>query len=793
VNRKDRRAARSNRIGGGSSAQGIGPGAMSANLFASAIERFNAGRLDEAERLCRDVLMFNKGHFDALHMLGLIAVRVGNLTAAAELYGRALAVNGRSAECHFNIAQVFRAQDRNHDAVAHLGEATAIKRDYVAAHVSLADMLAAQNDLEGARTRYEQALAIDPRLVDARHGLANLLRLLGRLDEAAEQFRQVVAIKPDYAEAFSNLGVVLAAQGRWADAAEQYQRAISIKPELVDAYRNLARALLSDGRADEALAAIMRGIATGETDEAKAIFVQCAQSVANVPPGDAFRDLVARALTEGWGRSADLSPLAAFLFMTSESGHAAVERVLSAPDQPVVQGGAGLLVALSGDRLLRALLMSAPVRNPILELFLTAVRSALLQIAIQAEADAAPDEPALVFGCALARQCFINEYVFSEAETDIAQIAVLRDRIDFALVAGAPAQPIWLAAIGCFVPLHSLAQAPSLLQRPWSETLSALLVQQVQEPAIERDIAAALPSLTAIDDAISIRVRNQYEEMPYPRWVKTSSLGQPTAIDWHLRSQFPGAPIRQVQQAESLDVLVAGCGTGQHAIETAQRFAGARVLAIDLSRASLAYAARKSREARLRNIEYAQADILNLGSLNASFDVIESSGVLHHLHDPQQGWRVLVSLLRPGGVMHIGLYSAAARSDIRAARALIIDRGYQETAADIRRCRQELLSFEDGTPFKNVTRYGDFFTTGECRDLLFHVQERQFTIPEIKDFLAESGLTFLGFTGPVAQTYRARFPEDRAMVDLDRWHAFEIENPMAFVNMYQFWVQKDAS
>ena len=86
--------------------------------------------------------------------------------------------------------------------------------------------------------------------------------------------------------------------------------------------------------------------------------------------------------------------------------------------------------------------------------------------------------------------------------------------------------------------------------------------------------------------------------MPYPRWVKPSSVGQPTAIDWYLRSQFPGVSIRPVQHAESLDVLIAGCGTGQHAIETAQRFAGARVLAVDLSRASLAYAARKSREAR---------------------------------------------------------------------------------------------------------------------------------------------------------------------------------------------------
>jgi tetratricopeptide (TPR) repeat protein/SAM-dependent methyltransferase len=791
VNRKDRRASRSNRIKGGPSAQGMSPGAMSANLFASAIEHFNSGQLDEAERLCRDVLMFNKGHFDALHMLGLIAARVGNLAAAEQLYGRALAVNERSAECHFNIAQVFRAQGRNLDAITHLGEATALKRDHVAAQVALADMLAAQNELDSARARYEQALAIDPRLPDARHGLANLLRQLGHLDEAAEQFRQVVAMRPDYAEAFNNLGVVLAAQGRWSDAAEQYQRAISIKPDLVDVYRNLARALLLDRRADEALAVITRGLALRETDEAKATFVQCAQAAANVPPGEAFRDLVARALTEGWGRSADLAPLAAFLFMTSKLGHAAVERVLSTPEQLAPESAAGLLAVLSGDRLLRALLESAPVRNAILERFLTVLQSVLLQVATQTEPTAAPDEPTLGFACALARQCFINEYVFAEAATDLAQAAALRDRIDVALAGGTPANPIWLAAIACFVPLHSLVSAPALLQRPWPEALTALLVQQVQEPAIERDAAAAIQAITPIDDAVSIKVRNQYEEMPYPRWVKTSSLGNPAAIDWYLRSQFPGVPIRQIQQSENLDVLVAGCGTGQHAIETAQRFAGARVLAIDLSRASLAYAARKSGEARLRNIEYAQADILNLGSLNVSFDVIESSGVLHHLDDPKQGWRVLVSLLQPDGVMHIGLYSAAARSDIRAARALIIDRGYRETAADIRQCRQELLAFEDGTPFKNVTRYSDFFTTAECRDLLFHVQERQFTIPEIKDFLAENGLTFLGFTGPVAQAYHARFPDDQTMTDLDRWHAFETENPMAFVNMYQFWVQKN--
>ena len=85
---------------------------------------------------------------------------------------------------------------------------------------------------------------------------------------------------------------------------------------------------------------------------------------------------------------------------------------------------------LSDDRLLRALLESAPARNPDMERFLTAVRSLVMRLAAQTEATGALDEPTLDFACALARQCFINEYVFAATDTDLAHGAALRDRID---------------------------------------------------------------------------------------------------------------------------------------------------------------------------------------------------------------------------------------------------------------------------------------------------------------------------------------------------------------------------
>jgi hypothetical protein len=169
--------------------------------------------------------------------------------------------------------------------------------------------------------------------------------------------------------------------------------------------------------------------------------------------------------------------------------------------------------------------------------------------------------------------------------------------------------------------------------------------------------------------------------------------------------------------------------------------------------------------------------------------MIDTSGVLHHMADPLAAWDTLLTLLRPRGFMRVALYSQTGRREISAARAFIAERGYRSTTEDIRRCRQDLLD----SPLKGVATAGDFFSTSECRDLLFHVQEQQLTIPQIKSFTAEHGLTFIGFEfePPAQRHYRAVFSQAGwSSTDLDRWHDFETKNPGCFAAMYQFWVQK---
>jgi SAM-dependent methyltransferase len=98
---------------------------------------------------------------------------------------------------------------------------------------------------------------------------------------------------------------------------------------------------------------------------------------------------------------------------------------------------------------------------------------------------------------------------------------------------------------------------------------------------------------------------------------------------------------------------------------------GCDILATDLSSRSLAYAQQKADEFGLRNIRFAQADILQLASWPQRFDVILSSGVLHHMHDTLHAWRILRDRLDEGGVMHVALYSRLARTGVNVVREAI--------------------------------------------------------------------------------------------------------------------------
>lgn len=754
-----------------------------------------AGQSDQAIASYQRVIALRPEAMEAYCNVANVFAEQSQWEQAAEWYERAIALDPNSAQVQTNYGIELSEQGKQTEAAVRHQRALALNPDLSEAYVNLGKVLASEGKHAEAAAQYRQALARNPDYAHAHNNLGVVMMADGQVDAAIASYQRALALRPGLSEALNNLGIMLLAKGQINRAAECLQRAITQRPDFIDAHNNLARACMAERNVSLALRALMRALAVQETVETKTLFVACVKGLRILPEGQEYRDLVVRALAEPWGRPSDLAHFAAHLVLQNPAIGASVARALDVwPERLPIAAWlpSATRAAIARDEALLALLENSRVANAGLERFLTALRFALFGIAADwTEANVAdPDELRLF--CALARQCFDNDYVFDTTERETAQAKILCQRLIAALEANAEVNVLWPVAVATYFPLHSLPVTAALMRRSWPEAVASLLQQQVLEPERERLSTASIVRLTSIEDDVSLRVQEQYLQNPYPRWTKLPPAPDPTTVDEYLRRQLPLSAFRPLAKSHDVDVLIAGCGTGRHSIEAARHWKGVRLLAVDLSLKSLSYAKRQTDALGLNNIDYAQADILELGSLGRTFDVIEAAGVVHHLADPRAGWRVLSSLLRPGGMLFLGLYSDVARRDIVAARAFIAERGYRSTAEDIRRCRQELMDADDGTPLKNVTETTDFGSTSECRDLLFHAQEHRTTLPAIKAALAENQLTFLGFEIDiwVRRQYATRFPDDSGMTDLDHWHEFEMENPLTFVRMYQFWAQK---
>jgi tetratricopeptide (TPR) repeat protein len=604
MNRNQRRIAA--RLGQQGAVPAGAPTSLAAGVYGSALERHRAGAFAEAEVLCRQVLTIEPAHLDCLQLLGVMAVQRNDPASAVAWFGRALKVREAVPALHYNMAVACRALGRLDDAAAHYRRCVQLQPNHRAAYNNL------------GRVRHDQ----------------------GRLDDAATAYTKALSLGPD-PRVCCNLATVLHEQGKFADAIAAYQRAAALSPDNVAILNSLARACFDSGERAKALAILQRSLAIGETAESRDLFAICAT---DLPPGAdlaGIREPLRRALAEAWIRPAALARTAAAVL---------------AADGPI-----------AGDGLLHALLEASPVCDPALEQWLTGMRALLLKTAGLAQPDTAPDAEEIAFWCALARQCFLNDYVFDLPADEAARADALAEDLNAALARGGPVAALWPIAVAAYRPLGTLAEAPGLLDRAWPGPLAALCVQQVSEPQAEARLKAGIPGLTPIEDAVSLTVQRQYEDNPYPRWVKAAAPEPASDIDSWLARRFPSAPLRRLGKASGPDILIAGCGTGQQPIEVAGQFRESRILAVDLSLTSLAYAKRMTETLGVGGITYAQADILKLGSLGRDFDVIQASGVLHHLADPLEGWRVLLSLLRPGGLMYLGLYSERARQDVVAA------------------------------------------------------------------------------------------------------------------------------
>lgn len=728
---------------------------------------------------------------------GNVLLAGGQIDEAHSAYQLALACDPRYAAAHFNLGNLHSRAGEYEQALHNYQVAIGITPEFADAFVAMGNALDKLGRTSEAKQSYERALAINPGYAEVHLNLGLLALTEGQREQAVESLLRAIEMRPDYAAAHYTLGTLLTGLTNLDAVEASLRRAFSIAPESEATLYKLAIVLLLRRKAPEALQLITRNLERIPTWWIKRAFASCIAHIESFAATDATtRAALTVAITEAWLNPYQLCRPALSLIML-DPGIASCVRLVNqrwparVPKAALL--GGEVLTRLSADSLLHALLETMPVGGSIeFERFLTAARRALLETAMSEPPPSPSDIAALQFYAALTRQCFINEYVFDCDDGERAAAAACRTRLLALLDINAAVPPLLLLAVGAYFPLYALPEPGRLLATNQPGAVDAVLRQQVREPLEEQALRAGVACLTPITHGVSEKVRDQYEQNPYPRWVKLPIHDRTLHFNDELRQVLPLArftPLRDVGQPE---LLIAGCGTGSHSITTAQRFRGVRVLAIDLSLSSICYALRKTRELGITNIEYAHADIMQLGGITRTFDIIEAGGVLHHLADPFLGWRTLLARLRPGGFMRVGFYSQVARRHVVKAREFIAARGYASTADGIRRFRQDLARGEAGVELQSLTKVPDFYSTSECRDLLFHVQEHRLTLEQIESFLAECGLQFLGFELEltVLHQYHARFTGDPAATNLRNWARFEADHPDTFTGMYRFWIQR---
>ncbi len=259
-----------------------------------ALRHQQAGRLQEAEALYRQILATAPNHADALHMLGVLSGQTGKHEAAAGLIERAIQVNPNIPDYHNNLGQILRALGKveaavgayqqalvhnpNHAAACYnlglafhaqgkLAEAvTAYRQALVLAPKSaeiynnLGVALEEQGSLDDAVAAFEQARALKPNLAETHYNLGNAHKAQGKLPEAITAYRQALKLNADFAEAHYNVGSVLKEQGKLTEAIACYQQALTLKPDFVEAHSNVGSILKEQGKLTEAIACYQRAL-----------------------------------------------------------------------------------------------------------------------------------------------------------------------------------------------------------------------------------------------------------------------------------------------------------------------------------------------------------------------------------------------------------------------------------------------------------------------------------------------------------------------------------------------------
>ena len=391
----------------------------------------------------------------------------------------------------------------------------------------------------------------------------------------------------------------------------------------------------------------------------------------------------------------------------------------------------------------------------------------------------------------VALHCYTNDYILYETKKETTEIKKLETILKNSI---SSKQKVDFFNLCLFCSYRSLSKYSWKNEIIFPYEFLRTKERFITLPLIEKNYKKQIQVIDNITDLTSRNVKDQYEENPYPKWIH---FPLPDLMTKYSLSDFLKEikifPQRNNFSKEAkINILVAGCGTGHEAISIASLIKNCHITAIDLSASSLAYGIRKAKEFKINNIDFIQCDIMNIKNLNKKFDVITSSGVLHHMEEPFRGWKNLDKHLKTNGLMKICLYSKTARRHLKPYQEKYQNKKFQNIDHEIREFRKIIINGNTQN-YNNLSTFRDFFNLSELRDLIFHVKEHQFTIPKIHNILEKLNHSFCGFENirNINNLFDKFYGTSSDKSKLKNWEAFENSHKDSFLEMYTFWAQKN--
>jgi tetratricopeptide (TPR) repeat protein len=580
------------------------------------------------------------------------------------------------------------------------------------------------------------------------------------LATAKKCFLQAIKLDPGDAKRRFHLAIVLEALEEFGAAAEALTEALRLDPQLSEAARRFSslvrrQPLPEDARLNPlGLRALLRH---------------------DVVVWDHVADAVLQYLS---GRE----PLLGILRAGEATGWDAAAR--------------GLCLKKTGpllrDDVFLELLRTGVVRSPDLEHLMTALRRVLT---LDVPRERFADRELMEFAVALERQGWLNEYVWMASEEELQRLGELALSVP-ELLAGDVEQGYRFLLHSLYEPAHRMlgpdidvAAVSNVRPRALREAVARRVAEQVEEQA---HVARLARPGTVQNAAASSGTSHQDGSAPVPRWTRLGLDLREGEFRRIIARYFPAE--RLAFMDKPFQILVAGCGTGMHAIQVALGYGpAAQVLAVDASAPDLAYASRMARHFGASNLEFVQADIGEIGAhpdFSSRFPIVVCGSILGTA-DPFESWRALSRCLAPGGMMLVGLNSATAMRSRAALRGDPAYPGAACTVAKLRAFRHALLTRPEGEPGGALKANPDFYTASGFRDLALQADERSVSIPEIATFLEAEGLVFRGFQpGLIFDLLRQQYLDETWPGSLDRWAELEEAVPQLFAGAYRFWCDR---